>query len=150
MLPFAMWSVAKRLLAPIEALVAVALEATVPKWRLLEIYLNIIEWGPEVHGAEEAARYYFATDAAALSLEESLFMAIVVPSPSKWKWRFKPDGTLRPYARAQMRFIAGKMAAKGWLDPSQVPVADSIRVTLRGPARELFATPDTAAAVAAR
>jgi hypothetical protein len=122
----------------------------VSKERMLEVYLNIIEWGPEVHGAEEAARYYFATDAEKLSLEESLFLAIVVPSPSKWRWRFKPDGTLRPYARAQMRFIAGKMAAKGWLDPEQVPVADSIQVTLRGPARDLFVAPDTAAAVAAR
>lgn len=122
----------------------------VSKERMLEVYLNIIEWGPEVHGAEEASRYYFATDASALSLEECLFLAIVVPSPSKWRWRFKPDGTLRPYARAQMRFIAGKMAAKGWLDPALVPVADSIRVTLRGPARDLFAAPDSTAAMAAK
>lgn len=111
------------------------------KERILEVYLNVIEWGPEVHGADEAARYYFASDPANLSLEECLFLAIVVPSPAKWRWRFAPDGTLRPFARAQMHFIANKMASKGWLDPSQVPPADSLRVTLRGPARELFAAP---------
>ncbi len=116
------------------------------KERLLEIYLNIIEWGPDVQGADEAARYFFATDAAGLSLDESLFLAIVVPSPAKWRWRFSSDGTLRPFARAQMHFIAGKMAAKGWLDPEQVPPADSIRVTLRGPARALFAAPALPAA----
>lgn len=112
------------------------------KERLLEVYLNIIEWGPEVHGADEAARYYFDTDAAHLSLDESLFLAIVVPSPSKWRWRFAPDGTLRPFARAQMHFVANKMASKGWLDPANVPPADSLRVTLRGPARALFAAPE--------
>lgn len=112
------------------------------KERILEVYLNVIEWGPDVHGADEAARYYFATDAAGLSLEESLFLAIVVPSPSKWRWRFTPDGALRPFARAQMHFIANKMASKGWLDPEQVPPADSLQVTLRGPARDLFAAPE--------
>jgi hypothetical protein len=119
------------------------------KERMLEIYLNIIEWGPDVHGADEAARYYFGTDAAKLSLEESLFLTIVVPSPAKWRWRFASDGSLRPFAKAQMHFIANKMASKGWLDPAAVPPADSIRVTLRGPARDLFAAPDTAAAAVA-
>ncbi len=116
----------------------------VAKERLLEIYLNAIEWGPDVFGADEAAQYYFAEDASQLSLAEALFLTIVVPSPTKWKWRFAPDGTLRPFARAQMRFIAGKMASKGWLDPARVPPADSLHVTLRGPARALFAAPDSA------
>jgi hypothetical protein len=40
------------------------------------------------------------------------------------------------------------MAAKGWLDPAQVPPADSLRITLRGPARALFAAPDSVAAAA--
>jgi hypothetical protein len=122
--------------------------AGLTKERLLEIYLNIIEWGPDVHGADEAARYYFDEDAAQLSLPEALFLAIVVPSPTKWRWRFTPDGTLRPFARAQMHFIAGKMAAKGWLDPASVPPADSLQVRLRGPARARFAAPDTTAAPA--
>jgi len=115
------------------------------KERLLEIYLNIIEWGPEVHGADEAARYYFDEDAVRLTLPEALFLTIVVPSPTKWRWRFGPDGALRPFARAQMHFIANKMAAKGWLNPAEVLPADSLHVTLRGPARALFATRDTVA-----
>ncbi len=118
------------------------------KERLLEIYLNIIEWGPELHGADEAARWYFDEDAQQLTLPEALFLTIVIPSPTKWRWRFTPAGELRPYARAQMHFIAGKMASKGWLDPALVPSADSLRVTLRGPARALFAAPDSLAAPA--
>jgi hypothetical protein len=121
-------------------------ETGLSKERLLEIYLNIIEWGPQVHGADEAAHYYFNEDAAQLSLPEALFLTIVVPSPAKWRWRFGPDGTLRPFAREQMHFIANKMSAKGWLAPELVPPADSLHVTLRGPARALFAARDTVAA----
>jgi len=118
------------------------------KERLLEVYLNVIEWGPGVQGADEAAQYFFDTDAGSLSLDQALFLATVVPAPSKWRWRFGPDGSLRPFERAQMHFIASKMAAKGRLDPALVPPADSIRVELRGPARELFepAADSTAAA----
>jgi hypothetical protein len=123
-------------------------ETGLSKERLLEIYLNIIEWGPGVHGADEAARYYFGEDASQLTLPEALFLTIVVPSPTKWRWRLGSDGALRPYARAQMHFIANKMAAKGWLDPALVPPADSLRITLRGPAGALFAAPDSAAAEA--
>src|SRR5204862_4904168 len=54
------------------------------KQRLLEIYMNIIEWGPGVHGAGEAARYYFDEDPGRVSVDESLFMTTVVPSPLKW------------------------------------------------------------------
>jgi len=114
-------------------------ETGLSKERLLEVYLNIIEWGPDIHGADEAAHYFFDEDASRLTLPEALFLTIVVPSPGRWRGRFLPDGTLRPYARAQMRYIARKMAAKGWLDPAAVPAAESLGVTLRGPARERFA-----------
>ena len=106
-----------------------------PKRRLLEIYLNIIEWGPQVHGAAEATRFYFDKDPGQLTLDEALFLATVVPAPARWRWRFGPDGALRPYVRAQMRFIARAMAAKGWLSPERVPAADDLHVELRGAAR---------------
>ena len=106
------------------------------KDRLLEIYLNIIEWGPDVHGANEAARFYFARDAADLTLDEALFLTVVVPGPRHWRSRVDANGELRPWARSQMAFIARKMAEKGWLAPEQVPEADSLRIELRGPAAQ--------------
>ena len=115
------------------------------KQRLLEIYLNIIEWGPEIHGAGEAARFYFDQDPGHLTVPEALFLTIVVPSPSRWRGRFDRDGVLRPWARAQMHFIGRAMIAKGWLAPDQLPPADSLNVELRGPARDLF-RPDSAMA----
>lgn len=119
------------------------------KDRLLEIYLNIIEWGPDVHGADEAARFYFDEDAADLTLDEALFLTVLVPSPSRWKTRLDARGDLRPWARSQMAYIARKMVTRGRLAPELAPEPDSLRVRLRGPAAQAFAPRDTTAAPAA-
>jgi hypothetical protein len=122
----------------------------VSKRRLLEIYLNIIEWGPGVHGAGEAARYYFDRDPADLTVDQALFLATVIPSPVKWHYRVEDSGALRPFERAQMHFIGRAMVKKGWLAPGDLPPADSLRVEILGPARELLRpvpapAPDSAA-----
>jgi transglycosylase-like protein len=64
-----------------EALITVALEGTVPKARLLEIYLNLIEWGPGLHGLGPAARHYLGKDARSLTPREACFLATLIPSP---------------------------------------------------------------------
>src|SRR4029077_6078930 len=53
--------------------------------RVLELYLNVIEWGPGVYGAEAAAEYHYRTSAAALSREQSARLAAIVPSPRRRK-----------------------------------------------------------------
>jgi Transglycosylase len=122
------------------------------KQRMLEIYLNIIEWGPDIHGADEAARFYFDRDAGDLTPDQALFLVTLVPSPTRWRNRFDRSGALRPFARAQMHFIGRAMIAKGWLAPEKLPAADSLVVVLAGPARTLLtpgATPaDSTAAPA--
>ena len=101
-----------------------------------------IEWGPGIHGADEAARFYFDRDARDLTLDQSLFLSTLVPSPSRWRWRLDSNGTARGYVKAQMHFIGRAMIAKGWLSPEALPPADSLRVELAGPARAIF-FPDT-------
>ena len=64
-----------------EALITVMLEATMSKRRMLEIYLNMIEWGNGVFGAEAAARHYYKTSAANLSQYQAARMAAMVPGP---------------------------------------------------------------------
>jgi membrane peptidoglycan carboxypeptidase len=120
-----------------EVVLAWVLEHLTPvsKERMLEIYLNIIEWGPGVHGADEAAWYYFGHDAGTLTVDEALFLATVIPAPAKWRYRFDDTGMLRPWARAQMHFIGRAMIAKGWLDPETLPPVDALHVMLAGPAR---------------
>jgi membrane peptidoglycan carboxypeptidase len=111
------------------------------KERMLEIYLNIIEWGPGVHGADEAAHYYFGHDAGRVTVDEALFLATVVPAPVKWRYRFDETGALRPFARAQMHFIGRAMVQKGRLPSDLLAPADSLRVELHGPARDLLLPP---------
>jgi len=108
------------------------------KARMLEIYLNIIEWGPGVHGIGEAAHYYFDCDPSHLTPAQALFLTTLVPSPTKWRYRFDRDGRLRASTRAQMHFIGRAMAGKGWLDPAQLPAADDLEVEISGPARALL------------
>ena len=64
-----------------EAVLASMLEATMSKRRIFEIYLNVVEWGESVFGAEAAARYYFGVSAAALEPEQAARLAAMLPRP---------------------------------------------------------------------
>jgi monofunctional glycosyltransferase len=67
-----------------EAYLTVLLEALWPKKRILEAYLNLVDWGHGNFGAEAAARAYFHTDAGRLSRAEAARLAAVLPDPDKW------------------------------------------------------------------
>ena len=88
-------------------------ERLVPKQRMLEVYLNFIEWGRNVYGVGEAARYYFGKSASDLTLGESLFLAYVVPSPKRALNHFVPDGSLRTGVRGWFRFVGRIMTRRG-------------------------------------
>lgn len=64
-----------------EAVITVMLEQMMSKRRILEIYLNVIEWGNGVFGAEAAARHYYKTSASSLSAEQAARLASMVPNP---------------------------------------------------------------------
>jgi len=66
-----------------EAALALQMERALSKRRILEIYLNIAEWGRGVYGAEAAARHYFGKPAADLTLDEAVALVAVLPSPLK-------------------------------------------------------------------
>lgn len=77
-----------------EALLTMLLEQQLDKRRILELYLNVVELGPGLYGVGDAAQYYFATPARALTLGQSLYLASLLPNPTYS--RFGPDGRLRP------------------------------------------------------
>jgi monofunctional biosynthetic peptidoglycan transglycosylase len=64
-----------------EALITVMIEHVMSKRRIFEIYLNVIEWGNGVFGAQAAARYYYGTSAANLGPEQAARLAAMVPKP---------------------------------------------------------------------
>ncbi|WP_200834943.1 monofunctional biosynthetic peptidoglycan transglycosylase [Phyllobacterium salinisoli] len=65
----------------LELPLAVVADLILPKWRIMEIYLNIAEWGPGVYGAEAAAQYHFGRSASQLSSRQAAYLAAALPNP---------------------------------------------------------------------
>ncbi len=92
-----------------ELVLAVRLDRKVSKNRILEIYLNIAEWGPGIFGIGEASRYYFDKHPADLTAREGAFLAMLLPSPRRYSQSFR-ERRLSPYARRTVESILFKMA----------------------------------------
>jgi monofunctional glycosyltransferase len=78
-----------------EAVITLMLEAVMDKQRIFEIYLNVIEWGNGVFGAEAAARHYFQVSAAQLSADQAAKLAAMVPNPRYYDKHREAPGLLR-------------------------------------------------------
>jgi monofunctional glycosyltransferase len=76
-----LWPGRSYLRKALEAWFTVLLEALLPKERILETYLNIVQFGPGIYGVEAAAREYFNTSAAGLTAREAALLAAVLPNP---------------------------------------------------------------------
>ena len=87
------------------------------KQRMFETYLNLIEWGRNVYGIGEAARYYFSKHPSELDIGESIFLASIVPKPKSGLYRFEGDGSLRAGLSGYFRFMGGIMARRGMTPP---------------------------------
>ena len=79
-----LWPVHSFVRKAVEAYITVLLELMWPKQRILEVYLNVIEWGPGLYGADSAAQAYFGRPAAALSAHQAAMLAAVLPNPRAW------------------------------------------------------------------
>ena len=73
-----------------EAYLTLVLELTLPKERILDLYLNLAEWGDGVFGAEEAARKHFGRSAKNLTPEQAARLAAILPAPRRWS----PSGSV--------------------------------------------------------
>jgi len=87
-----------------EAVITLMLEALLPKRRIFEIYLNVIEWGNGVFGAEAAARRHFGTSAARLSAQQGARLAAMAPNP-----RFYERNPGAPGLARKTGIILGRM-----------------------------------------
>jgi monofunctional biosynthetic peptidoglycan transglycosylase len=93
-----------------EAIITWMMERTLSKRRILELYLNLAEWGDGVFGAEAAARHHFGVPASALTAEQAAWLAAILPSPKRYD-----RGRETPYISGRMLTIAARM------DAAQVP-----------------------------
>src|SRR4051812_49327661 len=89
-----------------EILIVRRLERELGKRRILELYLNVVEWGKGVFGCEAAARAYFGKSCAELTRDEAVAMAVVLPNPRRWDPAKRGKYVERNSAR-----ILGRMAA---------------------------------------
>lgn len=87
----------------IEIPLTLVMEMIWPKARILEVYLNIAEWGPGVYGAEAAAQFHFEKPASRLSEREAALLAVALPNPSMRDAGDPGPGTQRLADRIQTR-----------------------------------------------
>ena len=107
------------------------------KERMLEVYFNIIEWGPNVYGIGEAAQFYFQKKPYDLTLKECLFLATIIPKPRKFMWQFDTEGRLKSFASQQQKFLGNLMFRRGLLTPEDT-IGQSIPLQLTGSAHSLL------------
>jgi monofunctional biosynthetic peptidoglycan transglycosylase len=93
-----------------EAILTVQLERHLSKRRILEIYLNTVQFGPTVFGAENAARHYFGVSAGNLSESQAAALAAALPSPRRWH-----PGSGSSYAVQRQQTILRRMSKAQWL-----------------------------------
>lgn len=112
-------------------------EELTSKERMYEVYLNIAEWGPLIYGAHEAAAYYFNKRPSQLTVEESIFLASIVPKPKHFRHSFTPDMKLKENLAGYYRLIAERLVKKGLISSA---AKDSIRpvIEVTGLARRDF------------
>jgi monofunctional glycosyltransferase len=97
-----------------EMVVAVRLERALTKRRIFELYLNVIEWGEGVYGAEAGARHWFGVPADALTPRQAVALAAMITNP-----RHESPVAPSRHLRARMRMIASRLRRRGVLDAAQ-------------------------------
>jgi hypothetical protein len=107
------------------------------KERMLEVYFNVIEWGPNVYGIGEASQFYFQKKPIDLNLKECLFLATIVPKPKKFMWQFDAEGNLKSFASQQQKFLSNLMLRRGILIPEDT-IGESIPLEIKGNAHSLL------------
>jgi penicillin-binding protein 1A len=99
-----------------EALITLQVEASLPKERILEIYLNTIEWGPRIYGIGEASERYFNVRPDALTPKQAAFLATIIPSPRRYYHLYYERGTLTPRWEERVDTLLEKMQQTGVID----------------------------------
>ena len=108
----------------------------VSKERMLEVYFNIIEWGPNIYGIGEASQFYFQKSPSDLNVDECLYLASIIPKPRKFMYQFNDQGNLKDYALQNQKFLKNLMFRRGLLVPEDT--LGQLPVYISGNARSLL------------
>src|ERR1051325_6236174 len=123
-----------------EAVTALRLELALPKDRILELYLDVAEWGPGIWGADAASRAYFGVPASRLSEEQAAELVATLPHPRTSNPTFRPERTLE----RRNLILARYHGVEGYIPPEEeadtipvpsvfLPSVDSLRIDSLAP-----------------
>lgn len=101
----------------IEAVITIRIESALTKRQILERYLNVVQFGPDVFGVRAASRFYFEKTPAQLDVLESAFLAFLLPNPVKYSVSFYKK-RLTPFARTRLREIMDRLYQYERIDAS--------------------------------
>jgi monofunctional glycosyltransferase len=110
-----LWSGRSFIRKALEAGLTLSLETVLPKERILELYLNIAQFGPGIYGVEAAARHFFHEPAASLTPEQSALLAVVLPNPKLLRVDAPSHYVLsqRDHTLQQMALLGGPAYLRG-------------------------------------
>jgi membrane peptidoglycan carboxypeptidase len=115
-----------------ELALAFLLEAALGKDRILEIYLNVIEWGPHLYGLRPAARHYFGKEPNALTPKETAFLVVMIPGPVKYQRSFN-EGALTTGLEPLVVNLLAKLRSVDVLSEDQYQAALAETLVFRRP-----------------
>jgi hypothetical protein len=113
-----------------ELALALLLDSSLGKGRVLEIYVNVIEWGPHLYGLRPAARHYFEREPAEITPKQMAFLVSLVPGPLKYQRSFA-GGTPTPFLEGRMAALLAKLQSVGALSDEEYEQALDAPLDLR-------------------
>ncbi len=122
-----------------EALIVWLIESQrlVSKERMLEIYFNIIDWGPNIHGVTEAAQFYFQKKPIDIDLNEAIFLASIIPRPSYFTSYFNSNLELRKYMPEYFQNLSSIMLLRRMISEEEFESLDA-SVELKGESKQML------------
>ena len=120
-----------------ELLLAIELDATLPKERILEIYLNLIEWGPGVFGIGNASQHYFGKLPEELMPHEAVWLASIIPNPKRFQHEYL-SGNLSEARTARLQRLLDLLFQNGYLSGDLYLFSYTAPLLFRHPEEELL------------
>lgn len=102
-----------------ELFVTWEVERELSKNEILELYLNVAEFGPDIYGVSHAADYYFGKKTSDINAAEGAFLAIMLPSPRKYHYSVFQNQNLSARHKRKLKRILADMVYKEYISPSQ-------------------------------
>ena len=112
------------------------------KERMMEVYVNIIEFAPNIYGIGEATRFYFDKKPADLTLAEGIYLSNIIPRPKAFKFGFEKNGTMKYWLQEKANLVLRRMVQREIL-PASDSTNFSPQVQLNGRAKSFIVPTDT-------